>query len=169
MLLESNLIGIANSKGSLPTSCPTILGKDLSLPSTSTTMGNKNELYRQRYPSLRGASMFISSKKPDSDEAVFINLNEPSKDIPDLVKQGYLVRTRSDAETIHARVATTAQRDQALSSGAQYVSTDYPLPNEYFSNYSVLFPEGTMIRCNPLNAPENCRIQDTDYRNNRGN
>ena len=124
-------------------------------------MENKNELYRERYPSLRGASMFITSKKPDSDEAVFINLNEPSKDIPDLVKQGYLVRTRSDAETINSRVATTEQRDKALSSGAQYISTDYPLPNEYFSEYSVLFPEGTMIRCNPINASENCRIQDT--------
>ena len=124
-------------------------------------MENKNEFYRERNPSLRGASMFISSKKPDSDEAVFINLNKPSRDIPNLVKQGYLVRTRSDAETIHARVATTEQRDKALSSGAQYVSTDYPLPNEYFSGYNVLFPEGTMIRCNPINASETCRIQDT--------
>ncbi|MGK7950593.1 MAG: phosphatidylinositol-specific phospholipase C1-like protein [Xenococcaceae cyanobacterium] len=124
-------------------------------------MENKNDLYRKRYPSLRGASMFISSKKPDSDEAVFINLNEPSKDIGNLVKQGYLVRTRSDAETIHARVATTEQRDKALSSGAQYVSTDYPLPNEYFSEYTVLFPEGRMIRCNPINASETCRIRDT--------
>ncbi len=124
-------------------------------------LDNKNELYLERYPSLRGASIFISSKKPDSDEAVVLNLAEPSRDIRELVKQGYLVRTRSDAETINARVATTEQRDQALSSGAQYISTDYPLPNEYFSGYRVLFPEGTMIRCNPINAPETCHIRDT--------
>ncbi|MDJ0575714.1 MAG: Ca2+-dependent phosphoinositide-specific phospholipase C, partial [Xenococcaceae cyanobacterium MO_234.B1] len=125
-------------------------------------LDNKNELYLERYPSLRGASIFISSKEPDSDEAVILNLTKPSRDIRDLVQQGYLVRTRSDAETINARVATTEQRDRALASGAQYISTDYPLPNEYFSEYRVLFPEGTMIRCNPINAPEACRIQDTD-------
>ena len=123
-------------------------------------MENKNELYLERYPGLKGASMFITSKEPGSNEGVFINLNEPTKEIPELVKQGYLVRTRSDAETIDARVNSTQARDKALSSGAQYISTDYPEPNEYFSDFSVLFANNTLIRCNPINTSKTCRIQN---------
>ena len=124
-------------------------------------MDNRNDLYLERYPGLKGATLFATAKEPGTDEGMFINTNEPTAKIPDLVKQGYIVRTRADADTIHARVGSTEQRDKALKSGAQYISTDYPKPNEYFSDFQVLFAEGTMIRCNPLNTSENCRIHET--------
>ena len=47
-------------------------------------------------------------------------------EIDALVKQGYLVRTRSDENTEQARTDDTTRRDLALSSGAQMISTDYP-------------------------------------------
>ena len=45
-----------------------------------------------------------------------------------LVRDGYIVRTRADADTFEARTNSTERRDRALGSGAQYVSTDYPEP-----------------------------------------
>ncbi|MGK7875923.1 MAG: phosphatidylinositol-specific phospholipase C1-like protein [Xenococcaceae cyanobacterium] len=120
------------------------------------------DLYVQGYPSLEGRVMFTSSES-GTDEAAFLKRNDPfDSEIPELVRQGYLVRTRADTETIEARLNDTRMRDAALTSGAHYVSTDYPLPNQYFSEYSVLFPEGTMIRCNPINSLESCSFRTAD-------
>jgi hypothetical protein len=44
--------------------------------------------------------------------------------------------------------------DTALESGAQYVSTDYPVPDPDFgTGYFVAIPGGVPGRCNPVNAP----------------
>ncbi len=123
-------------------------------------MDNRNDLYLERYPGLQGATLFATAKEPGTDEGMFINTNEPTREIPDLVEQKYIVRTRADRDTLHARVGSTEQRDKAIKSGAQYISTDYPKPNEYFSDFKVLFAENTMIRCNPLNTSDNCRLKD---------
>ncbi len=76
-------------------------------------------------------------------------------DIETLVKQGYMVRTRADADTVQARSGDTTQRDAALSSGAQFISTDYPVPNPDFSDYQVRLPGDGIARCNPV-SPGNC-------------
>jgi len=55
--------------------------------------------------------------------------------IQELVKAGFLVRTRADSDTAEARANDTRSRDQALASGAQFISTDYPEPNRLFSPY----------------------------------
>ncbi|MGB5710887.1 MAG: Ca2+-dependent phosphoinositide-specific phospholipase C, partial [Waterburya sp.] len=123
-------------------------------------MDNRNDLYLERYPGLKGATLFASAKESGTDEGIFINTNEPNREIPDLVKQGYIVRTRADGDTLDARVGSTERRDQAIQSGAQYISTDYPKPNEYFSDFMVLFADDTLIRCNPLNTNDNCRIKE---------
>ena len=42
----------------------------------------------------------------------------------------------------------------ALASGAQWVSTDYPVPNPAFgTGYQVMIPGGMPARCNPISAP----------------
>ena len=125
-------------------------------------MDNRNDLYLERYPGLKEATLFTTAKEPGSDEGIFINTNEPNEKIPDLVKQGYIVRTRADGDTLEARIDSTEKRDKAIKSGAQYISTDYPKPDEYFSDFQVLFADNTMIRCNPLNTSDNCRIEDRD-------
>jgi hypothetical protein len=119
--------------------------------------------YRTRYldghPSLAGRVMFTNSS-PGQPDAAFVKRNDPfSADIADLVAAGYLVRTRSDAETIEARENDTGPRDAALASGAQWVSTDYPvrgLTLGFESDFVVEIPGGTVARCNPINGPATC-------------
>ena len=68
------------------------------------------------------------------------------------------MRTRADADTVEARTGNTAPRDTAIASGAQYVSTDYPVPDPDFgTGYFAAIPGGLPGRCNPVNAPAGCR------------
>jgi hypothetical protein len=93
-------------------------------------------------------------------------MNDPEKqqaEIQSLVKQGFLIRTRADADTLEARSGDTTMRDAALASGAQFVSTDYPVPNPDFgTGFFVEIPGGTPARCNPINAPADCIALDIE-------
>ena len=80
--------------------------------------------YVADHPALEGRVLFTSSD-PGTPEAAFLKLNTPAESIADYVIQGYIVRTRADADTEEARTGDTGPRDLALSSGAQFVSTDY--------------------------------------------
>ncbi len=112
--------------------------------------------YVTGHPSLDGRVMFTSSPG-GSAEAAFFKRNDPaSPDIPTLVADGFLVRTRADAETQEAIANDTTNRDLAFASGAQFVSTDYREPDLGLSTYSVSFPDDMSFRCNPLNAPPGC-------------
>ena len=68
-----------------------------------------------------------------------------------------LVRTRADADTVQARSNDTTMRDAALAGGAQFVSTDYEVPDPRFGPYVVRIPGGTPARCNPVTAPPTAR------------
>jgi hypothetical protein len=121
----------------------------------------KRDAYRRGHPSLEGHVLFTNSR-PGEPDAAFVKRNDPFDDeITDLVAAGYIVRTRADADTIEAREGNTAPREAALASGAQYVSTDYPVPNPDFgTGYFVEIPGGTPGRCNPINAPPECVTAD---------
>jgi len=82
--------------------------------------------------------------------------------IQDLVKRGFLVRTRADSDTVEARKNDTRCRDQALASGAQFISTDYPEPNPAFSPYAVRFENGISVRVNPVNGDPSLRGIDLE-------
>jgi hypothetical protein len=128
--------------------------------------GDKRDAYIAGHPSLSGRVMFTSSF-PGEPEAAFAKLNDPIGDfdlIQELVGQGFIVRTRADADTLEARSGDTAPRDAALASGAQFVSTDYPVPNPDFgTGYQVLLPGGMPARCNPITAAEsNCTSTDIE-------
>lgn len=122
-------------------------------------MDNRSELYLERYPGMKGATLFTTAKEPGKNEAVFINTNQPRIDIPSLVKNGYIVRTRADGDTLEARIDSTEKREAAIRSGAQYISTDFPDPKEYFSKFKQLFPKDSLTRCNPWNTNKNCYIE----------
>jgi hypothetical protein len=119
----------------------------------------KRDMYIAGHPSLAGRVMFTSSD-PGTPEAAFVKLNDPLTDfatIQSLVAQGYIVRTRADANTVNARLGSTEQRDAALASGAQFVSTDYAEPNPDFgTGYMVAIPGGEIGRCNPILSPPTC-------------
>ena len=126
-------------------------------------MDNSGTLPRQvprRAPdALQGRVIFTNADPGDAD-AAFIKRNDPltqSAEIQSLVAQGYVVRTRTDADTIEARANDTHQRDVALATGAQWVSTDFVVPGRAFGTpYFVAIPGGTPARCNPINAPTWC-------------
>jgi len=122
--------------------------------------GDKRVAYADGRPSLEGRILFTSSS-PGLPDAAFVKQNDSLGDfdrIRDLVRRGYLVRTRADADTVEARTGDTTTRDAAIASGAQFVSTDYPVENPDFgTGYFVAIPGGAPGRCNPLNAPAACR------------
>lgn len=119
--------------------------------------GEKAALYARDKHSLKGRAMFIGEDDLSAPDAAFIVLNEPmTDDIAGAVKQGFIVRTRADADTVEARANDTKRRDTALASGAQYVSTDYMVPDTRFGPYVARMPARVIAACNPLTATAKC-------------
>jgi hypothetical protein len=110
--------------------------------------------YLDGHPALRGRVMFASVAE-DRPAAAWMKVNDVARDfdrIQRLVRSGFLVRTRADADTAEARANDPSRRDKALASGAQFVSTDYPEPNPEFSPYQVRLPGGVVARPNPVSG-----------------
>lgn len=124
--------------------------------------GTKQENYLLDHPNLTGRIMFVNAD-PGRPEAAFIILNDPVRfhdSIQALVRSGYLVRTRADANTQEARKGDLHRFQRALSSGAHFISTDYYLPDQRLqTGYQVKFAENTIARCNPVHAPPNCNLE----------
>jgi hypothetical protein len=113
------------------------------------------EKYLETHPGLKGRVMFASVSE-NHPAAAWMKINDPVRDfdrIVAMVQKGFLVRTRADSETKQARTNDTAQRDKAFSSGAQFISTDYPVADSRFSDYSVRFADGIVARLNSVSAP----------------
>ena len=127
--------------------------------------GDKMQRYINGHPSLGGRVMFVNAPE-GSPEAAFMIRNNPLKEleaIQDLVKKGYLVRTRADAGTWEARKNDLSRFEKALESGAQVISTDYYLPDSTLgTNYQVRFGNDQVAICNPLFPKENCTISESN-------
>jgi hypothetical protein len=123
------------------------------------------DAYIAGHPSLKGRVLFTSSPR-STPEAAFMKLNDPIKDeaaIRQAVLDGYIVRTRSDADTVQARSGDTTMREAALRSGAQWVSTDYETPDTLFgTGYVVAIPGGSPSRCNPVRVLTSCTSADIE-------
>ncbi|MEI6486489.1 MAG: phosphatidylinositol-specific phospholipase C1-like protein [Sphingomonadales bacterium] len=117
--------------------------------------------YHQGHPNLEGRAAFLRSS-PGQSWAAFLlmdNATMRAKEIPALVRKGYLVRARADIETYEAKINDPARARQAFASGAQIVSTDFYKPgNLYGTPYVVRLPGGADLRCNPVNADASCRL-----------
>lgn len=119
---------------------------------------NAGPAYTAGHPLLQGRVLFTNSD-PGRPDAAFVEENEGSPQVIDqLVREGYLIRARADEGTVAARTNHTTRRDALLHSGAQMISTDYPLsePSKW-TGYSVGFANGLPARCNIINAPRGCR------------
>lgn len=91
-------------------------------------------------------------------------MNEPVGDenlanIQKQVRAGYWVRTRSDVnmKTVIGEKCSTVMRDAALKSGAQIVSTDFPvygMSARWGCDYAATV--GGVARCNPVNGGRGC-------------
>jgi hypothetical protein len=118
---------------------------------------NVTATYVAGHTALAGRVLFTNST-PGTPDGAFVEQNDGTAEaISALVKQGYLVRTRSDSDTVEGRSGSTVQRDTALRSGAQIVSTDYPYYEPArWTGYSVSLPGQAVVRCNPVTAPKGC-------------
>lgn len=100
--------------------------------------------------------------------AAWFKRNDPVTqfdEIQQLVKQGFLVRTRADADTTQARQNNTTRREKAFASGAQYISTDFPEPVAAFSDYCVRWPDHAPARISPLLPQITTHPRTTDWEN----
>jgi hypothetical protein len=118
---------------------------------------NVGPLYLEGHPNLRGRVLFTNAA-PGQPDAAFTEENDGTEqEIAALVQQGYLVRTRTDADTKEGRSGSTERREHAMASGAQILSTDYPKAEPaQWTGYSVSFAGGAMARCNPVARDAAC-------------
>ena len=87
--------------------------------------------------------------------------------MPELSGHDLTAQIRADEEIAATPILIVTARSQsvdreaALASGAQYVSTDYVWPDERFgTGYVVDLPGDDAARCNPVNAPRRCHRAD---------
>ena len=116
---------------------------------------SKRDLYLEGHPALKNRLMFVTVE-PSHAAAAWFKINDPIKDfdkIQRLVREGFLVRTRADADTVQARSGDVTQRDKALASGAQFVSTDYREPDHVgFRSTRSNYPAALVARNNPVSG-----------------
>lgn len=113
--------------------------------------------YRAGKVSLEGRTMFVFAE-PNDPDAAFIIRNSPKGNenkIADLVRQGFMVRTRADQSTEAAKTGDYTGATAAFESGAQIVSTDYYRPDyrcdtsSVFTCYKVNIPQNKLARISP--------------------
>ncbi|KAK2608823.1 histone lysine methyltransferase Set9 [Conoideocrella luteorostrata] len=129
-----------------------------------------NKKYIEGKTNLEGRVLFTNSA-PGSAECAFQKLNDPVTDtyvanIQKQVKAGYWVRTMADTALGTVRNCTTFQRDGAFKSGAQIVSSDFPVSgvSERYGGckYVVEIGDGKVARCNPVNGREGCADKELE-------
>jgi Phosphoinositide phospholipase C, Ca2+-dependent len=124
--------------------------------------GAIRDVFLEGRPSLQGRAMFVTASAR-SPAAAVIKLDDADEArIRVLVKQGFIVRTHADEGLVEARANDVTRRDLALRSGAQIVSTDFEVAVPAIGDYVVQIPGGTPARCDPVNAPKNCRPSDVE-------
>jgi hypothetical protein len=109
-------------------------------------------LYIKDHPSLKGRVIFANADPGTPEAAMMIRNNPKDPEIKELVKKGYIIRTRSDSDTEQARNNDRSDFIAACSSGAQIITTDYYLKSTHFKSDYVVFFEGVnkYFRLNPV-------------------
>lgn len=100
--------------------------------------------YLETNPSLEGRLLFVSGPTADAPSAAWFKCNDPvaeQRRIRELVKAGFLVRTRAETNKPDPEM-----REKAFESGAQWISTDY-FGGE--GDYRVGFGKDGLVRRNP--------------------
>ncbi len=132
-------------------------GRIIFILSASETAKN---LYLENHYSLKDRVMFVYSS-PGNPETAFVKKDDPKENfllIQELVQQGYMVRTRADANTTEARKGDYSRFNKAINSGAQIIATDYykadirNVTSKKWSNYFVQFPDKNIAKINSING-----------------
>ncbi len=119
-------------------------------------------IYLSGHEGLAGRILFTNAE-PGQPDASYVGVDDPVADgarIAELVRKGYLVRTRADEPDGEGRTGDTTRLEAALVSGAHWISTDHPGPDgaqeQYGTDYVAQLPGFRAARCNPLTAPDDC-------------
>ncbi len=124
--------------------------------------GPERDLYLAGRPSLEGAPMFVTAEQ-NAPSAAVLKRDEPlESEIRSLVQQGFIVRTRADDRGIEARANDFTRATASIRSGAQIITTDYPVPDPAFGPYLIRLDGGRPATCNPVTAPPGCRAIDVE-------
>jgi len=123
----------------------------------------KSSDYVIGHSELEGRVMFVNFPE-ESSMSSFRIVNDPIENldyISELVGQGFIVRTRADAETTESRNGDTRRLQSAIKSGAQIISSDYyKMDERHGTSYEVKFSEFTFFQCNPLLTTETCQLNE---------
>ncbi|MEG3165252.1 Ca2+-dependent phosphoinositide-specific phospholipase C [Sphingomonas sp. PB2P19] len=122
-----------------------------------------SDAYRDGHPSLAGRAMFGWYPDDQPESAIQI-VQDPLVDgerIRRWVREGVIVRTRTDANTDEARRHDYTKAAAAMASGAQAVSTDYypGAPDPLHTGFAVTLPGKVMARCSPVRVAGGCSLQ----------
>ncbi len=124
----------------------------------------KVAIYRGARNALEGRAMFVATDDK-SPAAAFITIENPAKDAAAItadVKAGLIVHTFADADTREARKNDTLRRDWAFASGAQMISTDFPVANKRIGKYEVRVPGNHVAQCDVQLSPGRCGGLDVE-------
>jgi hypothetical protein len=123
--------------------------------------GAHRDNYTFDAPALQKRLMFTTSG-PDREDAAIMKLDDPiasKEQITQLVKAGFIVRTRADADLDEPSSGDYSRLEAALTAGAHIISTDVPIKTSSYE-YWVELKGGLPSRCNPLSSGPSCRSQD---------
>ncbi len=114
---------------------------------------NDTSAFLTEYRAAGEGLMFVFGEVGD-DHTAFVKADDPQSDparITSAVTNGYIVRTRADADL----VIDLDRRDAALASGAQLITTDFPSAVPVTDGYGVWL-DAQPSQCNPVTAPPGC-------------
>ncbi|WP_432887173.1 phosphatidylinositol-specific phospholipase C1-like protein [Kribbella sp. CA-245084] len=128
--------------------------------------GAIRDTYTAGKPNLEGRAVFTRGPEGAPDAAV-TEVNDPrgtgQAEIQRLVRKGYLVRTRSDEPMATIRDKDYTRLGIALDSGAQWVTTDFPVAGmaaRYDSDFVAKLPGHTPVRFNPVTATAKTAVSE---------
>lgn len=107
-----------------------------------------------------GRAMFAYDNGEPLPDVAFTVLDDPIAEaapIADALARGQLVRARADSWPDPDPPGAEA----ALASGAQWISTDFPVPTAG-TDYVFSLGTGLPYRCNPVTAPPECTAADIE-------
>ncbi len=121
-------------------------------------MAPKRDLYRDLYPDTLDRLIFVDAQPPE-DDAAFTVLNDPVADgdrIRELVAMGYLVRTRTDADTVEARSGDTTAPRGCLRERRPARQHRLRGRGPALARLRHRSARRGAARCNPVSAPDDC-------------
>lgn len=126
------------------------------------TTGPIRTAYTHNLQDLHGRALFVDSAPTDPFAGVSVlndQLDPGDAAATKLALAGnLLIRTRADSDGDEARAGDSRRGMAGLTSGAHFISTDFPEPTATIP-YRFQVPGGTPARCNPVLAPANCTAQ----------